>query len=212
VIRPLLVVAALCAVAHAGIDLDVVQRAAPSCDPARAHCFGIQLHVAADDAALVAPPDWIAEQLGNANLHFATIDVGFRLVGVDTLSASAFHIAGTRPERSGSTSATPRHRHRRVHHRQARHTTRPARRAYGVTWHIKDGQSILVSNAAMPRTPRTARPLLRLPQRYAISIMNKKKRDEPSPEQRTFAAQEVTAMRQTLKQLLRDKIIKDVKP
>jgi hypothetical protein len=46
---------------------------------------------------------------------------------------------------------------------------------------------------------------------YKISIMNKKKRDDPPPEQRTFAPQEFSTMRDNLRRMLRDKIVADVK-
>jgi hypothetical protein len=198
--------------ARAGVDLQAVTQAAPTCDSSRAHCFGIQLHVAAD-GDLVAPPDWIATQIAEANRLFAVIDVGFKLVGVDTLPASAFHIAdkADRDELAG--------------HRaggtvvdvfvvgQLDNIDEVGAIIYGVTWRIKDGRKyILVSNAAMPRTlAHELGHFFGLPHStYKISIMNKKKRDDPPPEQRTFAPQEVTAMRDNLRQMLRDKIVANV--
>jgi hypothetical protein len=42
--------------------------------------------------------------------------------------------------------------------------------------------------------------------------MNKKKRTDPPPEQRTFAPEELAAMRKTLKRLLVDEIVADLAP
>ena len=211
-LRSLVVVVALAGAAHADVDLQAVVKAAPACDASRAHCFGIRLHVAADDKALVAGVDWIAEQLATANQQFAAIDVGFRLAGIDALPAAAFHIAN-RADRDELAS-----------HRaggtlidvfvigRLDDIDEPGAIAYGVTWHIKDGRKyILVSNAAMPRTlAHELGHFFGLPHStYAISIMNKKKRTDPPPEQRTFAPEEFAAMRKTLKRLLADKIVAD---
>jgi hypothetical protein len=42
---------------------------------------------------------------------------------------------------------------------------------------------------------------------YAISIMNKTPREEPPQEDRTFAEQEIAAMRRRLRTLVRTKVI-----
>jgi len=211
-VRGLAIVILLAGSAHAGVDLTTVTKAAPGCDPARAHCFAIQLHVAVD-ADLVAPPDFIATQVAEANRLFAVIDVGFRVVGVDALPASAFRIANRadRDElaahRTGGTLIDV------FIIGKLDDIDEPDGIIRGVTWRIKDGRKyILVSNIAPSRTlAHELGHFFGLPHStYAISIMNKKKRDEPPPEQRTFAPQEVSAMRDNLKRMLRDKIVADV--
>jgi hypothetical protein len=212
-VRALAIVVLVAGSAHAGVDLTAVTKTAPGCDPSRAHCFGIQLHVAVD-ADLVAPPDWIATQVSEANRLFAPLDIGFRLVGVDALPASAFHIAnrGDRDElashRAGGTLIDV------FVIGKLDDIDEAGAIAYGVTWRIKDERKyILVSNAAMPRTlAHELGHFFGLPHStYKISIMNKKKRDDPPPEQRTFAPQEFSTMRDNLKRMLRDKIVADVK-
>src|SRR5579863_7398828 len=73
-------------------SLGDVRRAAPTCDPARAHCLALAVHIAADDHGLIVTPDWIATQIATANHHFARLDVGFQLASVDLLPASAAHV------------------------------------------------------------------------------------------------------------------------
>jgi hypothetical protein len=58
----------------------------------------VRLHVTAGDDGFIASPDWLAAQLAGANRHFAPLDVGFQVVEIATLPASAAHIA-TRRER-----------------------------------------------------------------------------------------------------------------
>ena len=72
--------------------LEALAKAAPPCEPARAHCIGIKLHVAAGAHGPVASADWIARQLAEANRHFAPIGVGFQITAAAALPAAAARI------------------------------------------------------------------------------------------------------------------------
>jgi hypothetical protein len=187
----------------------------PACDPDRAHCFGIQLHVASDDHGPIVSDDWIAAQLAAANHHFERLDVGFQIVGVDTLPASAVHIE-TRSDRDDL--ATERIGGKVIHVflvGQLDDVDEHGQIAYGVTWHARhdDRKYLIVSSQALPRTlAHELGHFFGLPHStYAISIMNKADRKEPPPEQRTFADEEIEAMRPALKRLVHDRVIVELR-
>jgi hypothetical protein len=195
-------------------EMVAAERAVPKCDRARAHCFGIQLHIAADEHGLVVPTEWIVAQLAAANHHFTPLDVGYQVVGVDSLPPSAFHIE-TRHDRDEL--AVERLGGKLIHVfvvGRLEDVDQDGKFIYGVTWHQRkdDRKYIIVSNAALPRTlAHELGHFFGLPHSsYAISIMNKSDRKDPPPDQRTFADEEISAMRPTLKRLLRDKVIADL--
>jgi hypothetical protein len=104
----LLVLLAAAAAAGAGepaelAKLEALAKAAPPCDPARAHCIGLALHVAAGADGPVAPADWVARQLAEANRHFAPIGVGFQIAAVAALPAAAARIEDARDPITAST-------------------------------------------------------------------------------------------------------------
>ncbi len=208
-------VIALASVAYAGGDADAVMRATPTCDKARAHCFEIQLHIV-DDHGFVAAPEWLAAQIAGANRHFAALDVGFQLAGVDTLPASFDHVES----RSQRDALAAQKLGGKVIHvfvvGQLDDVDEDGAIAYGVTWHRRNDERkyVIVSAAALKRTlAHELGHFFGLPHStYAISIMNKADRSDPPIEQRTFADEEIAAMRPKLAQLLRDKVIADVAP
>jgi hypothetical protein len=201
-------------VAQADADLAATVAALPSCDPARAHCIGIQLHVTVADTGPIAAADWLATQLASANRHFAPLDVGFQVIGVDALPASAAHIA-TPGDRDGLVAD------RRgsgvidafivVQLDDVDHAGQVIR---GVTWHTRSDERkyIVMSTAAPERVlAHELGHFFGLPHStYAVSIMNKRERAAPPVEQRTFAADEIAAMRPVLARLLRAKVIAEV--
>src|SRR5262249_39071310 len=73
-----------------------VARAAPTCDPQRAHCVELQLHVVTTAGELVAAPAWTAAHISEARRQFAPVDVAFAVAGVDELPAGAAHVATRR--------------------------------------------------------------------------------------------------------------------
>jgi len=200
-------------IARAG-ELDPIREAIPACDATRAHCFGIQLHVATGDKGLIASPEWLAAQVATANRHFAPLDIGFQLAVVDTLPASAVHIE-TRADRDSL--ATDRLGGKLIHVfivGRLDDVDEEGAIAYGVTWHARhdDRNYVIVSAQALERTlAHELGHFFGLPHSsYAISIMNKSAREEPPMDQRTFADEEIAAMRPALKRLLHDKVIADL--
>ncbi|MBV8757629.1 MAG: matrixin family metalloprotease [Deltaproteobacteria bacterium] len=183
--------------------------------PPRGHTFGIQLHLASDDRGPVVSEDFIAEQLAAANKHFEPLDIGFEIVGVDALPASAVHVE-TRSDRDGL--ATDRLGGKLIHVflvGQLDDVDDEDRIDFGVTWHAKhdDRKYVIVASQALPRTlAHELGHFFGLPHSsYAISIMNKTERKEPPQDQRTFADEEIAAMRPVLRRLLRDRVIVDVR-
>jgi hypothetical protein len=215
--RALAVIVLLCArIARGDVDADLaaIAKAAPVCDAARAHCIGIHLHVAAGERGADATPEWVAAELAAANRHFAPLDVAFQLAGLDALPASAEHVA-TRADRDAL--ATDRMVGKVIHVfvvGKLDDVDKDGQIAYGVTWRTRRGDRkyVIVSNVALERTlAHELGHFFGLPHStYAVSIMNKGERADPPPEQRTFADEEIAAMRPVLRRLLRDKVIADV--
>lgn len=198
-------------------DLAALTAAAPACDAARGHCIGIRIHVAVNPdgtGGAIAAPGWLAIELAAANRHFAPLDVGFQLVGIDALPAAAAHIA-TRRERDAVSDGRLAGK---VIHVFITGTLddvdAPGETIRGVAWHRpgSDRKYVIVSTVAPERTlAHELGHVFGLPHSsYAISIMNKTERAEPPPEQRTFAGEEIAAMRPVLKRLLREDVIADV--
>jgi len=204
-----LVVAALAGAAHADTPAEMI-KGLPGCDPSRAHCIGLQIHIAPD----VTTADWLATQLAGANRHFAPLGVGFQVVGADALPASAVHVEsrGDRDELSIDRLGG------KVVHvflvGVLDDVDEPGAIAYGVTWHRRNDQRkyVIVSAQALERTlAHELGHFFGLPHSsYAISIMNKSDRKEPPPAQRTFADEEVAAMKPELARLLKAKVIADL--
>lgn len=212
--RALLLVALLAGTAQAG-ELDAIKSAAPACDKARTQCFAIQLYVAGNANGLVAGPEWIATQLASANRHFAPLDVGFQLAGVESLPESAMHLE-TRADRNAL--AFGRLGGRVIHVfivGQLDDVDVEGRVAYGVAWRLpKDTRKFLIVSAqALERTlAHELGHFFGLPHStYAVSIMNKTERKEPPVDQRTFADEEIAAMRRGLERLVRSRVIVAVK-
>ncbi len=206
------VLAAGSAIAHADVaaELAAIPKAMPSCDKARAHCFGIQLHVAPDEQGnLIVTSDWLAQQVAEAERHFTPLDVGFEVVGADLLPDAARHLETRKDRDALAAGGLP----GRVIHvyitGKLDDVDTAGAIAYGVTWRRDDRKYIIVSAAAWPRTlAHELGHFFGLPHStYAISIMNKSDRKDPPREQRTFADAEIVAMRPAVVRLVRDKVI-----
>jgi hypothetical protein len=67
-----------------------IRRVARPCPEAVRHCVGLHLHVVVVEGRRpVQTPGWIAGHIAEANRLFAAIDVGFEVVQVDRLDATA---------------------------------------------------------------------------------------------------------------------------
>jgi len=191
-------------VAYAGPDADAVMRSAPACDAARAHCFKIQLHVTRD-TNFVVTPEWIAAKVDAAARLFEPLDTTFELAGVDELPAKFARVA-TRADRNaianGRLGGTTLHVFVVAKLDDVDHAGDEIR---GVTWHAHDTTYIILSSIAPERTlAHELGHFFGLPHStYAISIMNKTPRDEPPPEDRRFADEEIEAMRRVIKRMAR---------
>jgi len=210
VLRPLIGVLVLVAVARADTDLTGLVTGAPGCDATRAHCFGIQLHVAVGEAGPIADPAWVARQLAFANKHFEALDVGWQIVGVDALPASAERVED-RKERDGFGKQV---KGTVVHvfvTGQLDDVDEEGKTAYGVTWRkkgdAKETKYVILSTQAWERTlAHELGHVFGLPHStYPISIMNKTERSDPPPDQRRFADEEIAAMKGALVRIVREK-------
>lgn len=171
----------------------------------------IQLHVAADDSGAIAKQAWIDTQLAAANRHFAPLGVSFEVAGIDRLPASAVHVE-TAADRNAL--AKGRLAGRRIHVfvvGQLDDVDSDGGIAYGVTWRLPHDSRryLIISVQALERTlAHELGHFFGLPHSsYAVSIMNKTERKEPPVDQRTFADEEIVAMRPVLERLIRDKRI-----
>ncbi len=202
--------------ADADPDLEALIKDVPRCDPARAYCFALAFHVAVGQDGPVATADWITGQLAGANRHFAPLDVGFQIAGVTALAGSAMRVKD-RQERNalGATIAgtvvdvfvTG----------QLDDVDLDGAFVRGVTWPGKGGRKFIILSTEAPERvlAHELGHVFGLPHsRYPISIMNKTPRDEPPIEQRTFADEEIAAMRPQRSRLVRDKALANlaVKP
>ncbi len=198
---------------HLATDLAALRAAVPAC-PTRARCLGIRLHVTEADGGLIAAPDWLARQVATANRHFAALDLGFTVVSADTLPAGVAHVA-TRRDRNRL--AAGRLGGGVIHVflvGQLDDVDRPGEVIRGVAWHLgpSGDKYVVLSTIAPDRVlAHELGHVFGLPHSsHAISIMNKTERAEPPIEQRTFADEEVRAMRPALARLLRAKVIAEV--
>jgi hypothetical protein len=221
-VAAILLACAVARVADADVDVDVdvdaelvtMMAALPACDAARARCIGIQLHVSVADSHLIAAPDWLASQLATANRHFAPVDIGFQVVGIDALPERTAHIAtrGDRDDLAANGLGSG------VIHTfivgRLDDIDRDGEIIRGVTWRTRKDERkyIIVSSAAPDRVlTHELGHFFGLPHSTsAMSIMNKRERKRPPVEQRTFTDEELAAMRRVLERLLRAGVITEV--
>ncbi|MEO7091726.1 MAG: hypothetical protein ABI175_00660 [Polyangiales bacterium] len=217
--RWVVVIAVLCAARAASADdaadVAAVTKAVPACDATRAHCFGLRFHIArTDDGSMVVEPAWIAAQLAMANKQFEPLDTSFQLVGVDFLPVDAARI-DDRPERNALANQVKGPAIDVFFTGYLVDVDKADAFAYGVTWRTKDERKyIIVSGMGRDRTlAHELGHFFGLPHsKFAISIMNKTARDDPPPEKRRFADEEIATMKPVLVKLVRTKVIAELEP
>ena len=217
--RWFVVLAVLCttraAVAEDATDIAAVTAALPTCEAARAHCFGLRFHIARTDVGeMVVEPTWIAAQLAMANKQFAPLDTSFQVVGIDFLPAAAARIED-RPERNALAKQVKGPAIDVFFTGYLADVDKADSFAYGVTWRTKDERKyIIISGMGRDRTlAHELGHFFGLPHStYAVSIMNKAARDDPPPEKRRFADEEIEKMKPALVRLVRAKVIVEQKP
>jgi hypothetical protein len=186
---------------------------APACTAA--HCFGVHLHVASTDHALVATPEWLAASVANANAQLAAIDVGLRVIAADRNSAIRVTTIADRNAIVGTTGlhagAIDVYVVFRLDDVDSKDTPPPYIR--GVTWPLagdpEHRKLIILSIAGSPRVlAHELGHFFGLPHSsYAISIMNKKPRDNPPIDKRRYADEEIPVMKKELQRLVDAKIV-----
>ena len=208
----LAVLCVLAGPARAAPDLDALVAAVPACDPARAHCFGIRLHVPVMADGPLATAAWIAAQLAQANHHFAAIDVGFQIAGIAPLPAAAAHVADRAARDAlGARIAGP------VIDvfvtGQLDDVDTPGVTIRGVAWRRGARKFVILSTDAWDRVlAHELGHVFGLPHSpYAISIMNKTPRLAPPPAERTFAEPELAAMRPRAAAFVRARVLANLR-
>jgi hypothetical protein len=164
--------------------------------------FQVAVHVVTEGEAPVQPPAWIASQVATANHYFAPIDAGFELVASDALPASAAHLV-TRADRDGLAALVTDTRIHVFVIAKLENVDDPRVPVHGVTWHAKHATYIIIAADSMERVlAHELGHVFGLPHStYKISLMNKTRRDDPPPEQRRFADQELAAMKPAVARL-----------
>jgi hypothetical protein len=209
--RSLLVLVLLAAPAAAN-DLASLGATTAACDPARATCIGLRLHVQVNEAGPIATADWVARQVTTANTHFAPIDVAFEIVGIEPLPAS-YERVEDKEERH---SLAPLVKGKVIDVFITGHLDdidKPGEMAFGVTWHARDRKFVILSTQAWERTlAHELGHVFGLPHsKYPISIMNKTKREKPPVEERTFHEAELKKMKARVRELVRGKVLANLK-
>jgi hypothetical protein len=193
-------------------DLPSLIATAPACDAARATCIGLRLHVPITDAGPIAQADWVARQLASANKHFEPLDVGFQIVGIEPLPASADRVE----DKLERQSFAPLIKGRVIDIFVTGYLDdidKPDAMIYGVTWWTTgDRKYIILSTQAWERTlAHELGHVFGLPHsKFAISIMNKTPREEPPIEERTFHDKELAKMKPRLRELIKNKTLENL--
>ena len=199
--------ASLNAPPDAVIGLVAFVEQSPRCPDGARRCFGVALHVVVRDGQPVRSPAWVAEQVSQANRHFAPIGVGFEVIRATALPSTADHIE-SRSDRDG----LGRERFQRGPVNlfvvgQLDNVDDPGV-IRGVHWRLRSDARkrwIIMSQTASSYVfAHELGHFFGLPHsRYPISIMNKQPRADPPWTQRTFATPELKRMRKRLRTMLR---------
>lgn len=193
--------------------LSAFEAAVPACPETIAHCYALQLHIASEDEALVATPEFVAAQIAIANQHFAAADIAFQVAGVVEHATPNVLTRGDRNKLARRRKGPPVIDVFLV--AQLGDVDNAGAFINGVAWRVpnKTQKIIILSATAWERTlAHELGHVFGLPHsEYPISIMNKTPRDEPPQDQRRFADEEFVTIRAQRKRLVRDRVIAPVK-
>lgn len=180
--------------------------AAPACEPERAYCLSIHLHVVDG----VVTPTWIGTQVATANHHFAEVGASFRITKVD---ANTMERVDTIADRA----SLKKHVKGRVIHvfvtTRLQDVDAADREIRGVA--LRHGATKYVILSAIAPDRVLAHELGHVfgldHSTYPISIMNKTERTEPPIEDRTFAPEEIATLKANVKRLVRARVLGSAK-
>ncbi len=198
-------------VTPAGV-LAAFDAAQPGCGDAK-YCFGVHLHVVTREGEWAQSPEWLATQLAEANRHFEKIHSAFKIVDADEIGREWAHIA-TREQRDD----LGRNRFSRgVIHlfliEQLDDVDAPGEQIRGLHWRQRSKISkrwVLLSKIAPTMVlAHEFGHFFGLPHStYAASIMNKRRREHPPREERSFVTQEVVIMRQRRNEMIAERMLR----
>lgn len=184
----------------------------PGCGEAK-YCFGIALHIVTRDSIPAQTPAWLATQLEVANRHFAAIHTAFEIVSVEAMDTQFAHVA-TREQRDdiGRHKFGPSVVHLFLIE-QLDDVDVPGEQIRGLHWRQRSNTAkrwVLLSRIAPDMVlAHELGHFFSLPHStYAISIMNKRRRESPPRETRTFHAQEVLRMRKARNSMVNEGMLK----
>jgi hypothetical protein len=196
-VLPLALLTAALLQAQPALGMKAFVTGAPACS--EKHCFGIVAHVVVVGEAPVQTPAWFARQVEEANALFATIDVGFVVAEVRSVSDDLADI-DSRAERDslGKGEHDPHVVHVWVVRRLA-DVDIEGDEIRGVHWRDRREPTrryVILSSIAMSRVlAHELGHFFGLPHsKYPVSIMNKTPRDDPPPSERGFHAKELVIM------------------
>jgi Matrixin len=172
--------------------------------------IGLRLHV--HDS--IADAAFIERQLAQANHHFAPTGVTFEIVGTEPLPESSLVVEDAVERTSFAALAKGRVIDVFIT-AQLDDIDVPGEVRFGVAWKFgADKKLVILSTAAPDRVlAHELGHVFGLPHsKYAISIMNKTKREQPPPEERTFHAKEIAAMKLRLRALLKTRTLENRSP
>jgi Zn-dependent peptidase ImmA (M78 family) len=158
--------------------------------------FEISLHVVKD----AQTPEWLAAQVAKANKHFEAVDAAFVVATRDELAGKA-HIVTCGDRNALAKLVTDNKIH--VFIVEKLENVDDDAPIFGVTWRADGKKYIIIGSNAPERVlAHELGHVFGLPHStYAISIMNKTKRETPRQEDRRFADEELALLRPMVKKL-----------